>query len=170
MLQAMSETDIFRQTKDAYLCLIHPVRTGDAYRREIAPLVAVAPSVPDELVSAMIASSGWRERLVGICLAATKPSPTFAVALSQSLQDPRGVAIVPACASLAVLGRRGIFHMTNSFCGMVDRAAFDGEVGWAADKAMHFVGLRANAVSGLGPNYGQIFEDHVEVYNWLYAA
>lgn len=166
----MSEDDIFEQTKDAYLCLIHPVRQGDAYRREIAPIVALAPSVPDELVSAMISGSGWRERVTGICLAASKKSAVYIEAMLQSLRDPRGIAIVPTCAALAVLGRRGTYHMVDSFGQMFDRAAFDGEVGWAVDKATHFVGLRTQIVPGRGPNYGQIFEDHVEVYSWLYAA
>ena len=49
----MSEDDIFKQTKDAYLCLVHPVRQGDTYRREIASVIALAPSVPDELVASI---------------------------------------------------------------------------------------------------------------------
>jgi hypothetical protein len=60
--------------------------------------------------------------------------------------------------------------MPSSFADMFDRTAFDGEVGWATDKAMHFAGLRAEDVPGRGPNYGQIFDDHVEVYSWIYVG
>src|SRR5262245_65659896 len=166
----MSENDIFQQTEGAYLCLIHPVRRDDTYRREIAPVIALAPSVPDELVTAMIAGASWRERLLGLCMAMSKRRAIFAEAMLQSLRDIRSISIVPACAALAVLTRRGVFAMPSSFAEMFDRAAFDGEIGWATDKAMHFAGLRAEDVPGRGPNYGQIFDDHVEVYSWIYAG
>lgn len=166
----MSEDDIFKQTQGAYLCLIHPVRRDDTYRRDIAPVIALARSVPDELVTAMIAGASWRERLLGLCMAMSKRSTVFTEAMMQSLRDLRGISIVPACAALAVLTRRGVFAMPRSFAEMFDRTAFDGEVGWATDKAMHFAGLRAEDVPGRGPNYGQIFDDHVEVYTWIYAG
>jgi hypothetical protein len=166
----MSEDDIFERTKDAYLCLIHPVRRDDTYRQEIAPVVALAPSVPDELVAAMITAAGWRERLLGLCLAMAKRPASFIDSMVQSLRDPRGIAIVPVCAALTVLARRGTFTMPQSFSEMFDRSAFDGEVGWATDKATHLAGLRTDDVPGRGPNYGQIFEDHVEVYGWIHAA
>ena len=163
----MSEDDIFGQTGDAYLCLIHPIQRDDTYRQEISPIIALASSAPDELVAAMITGASWRERLLGLCLAMAKRPATFIEAMLRSLHDPRGIAIVPTCAALAVLARRGIFTMAQSFSEMFDRAAFDGEMGWATDKAMHIVGLRANDVPGRGPNYGQIFDDHVAVYSWL---
>jgi hypothetical protein len=88
----------------------------------------------------------------------------------QSLRDPRGISIVPTCAALAVLARQGIFAMPQTFSEMFDRQVFDGEIGWATDKALHFAGLRADGISGRGPNYGQIFEDHVESYGWVRAT
>lgn len=166
----MNADDIFDQTKGAYLCLIHPIRRDDTYRKEIALVVVLAASVPDELVAAMITGASWRERLLGLCLAMAKRPATFVEAMLQSLRDPRGIAIVPTCAVLAVLARRGIFTMAQSFSEMFDRAALDGEIGWATDKAMYFAGLRTYDVPGCGPNYGQIFDDHVEVYSWIPAA
>lgn len=166
----MSEDDILRLTKGAYLCLVHPIRRDDVYRHEIAPVVALASSVPDELVTAMITGACWRERLVGLCLAMSKRPANFIEAMLQSLRDPRAIAIVPTCAALAVLARRDVFTMPQSFAEMFDRDAFDAEVGWATDQAMHFAGLRTEAVSGRGPNCGQIFCDHVEVYSWMHAA
>lgn len=163
----MNEEYIMEQTGDAYLCLIHPIVQGDAYREKIAPVVALAPSVPDELIAAMITGRSWRERLVGLCMAMCRRRATFVESIVQSLQNPRGIAIVPACAACAVLARRGIYAMNDSFPQMFDRAAFDGEVGWAADKAVYFAGLRTEDVPGRGPNYGQNFEDHAAVYNWL---
>ena len=130
-------------------------------------MVSLASSVPDELVASMITGASWRERLLGLCFATAKRPATFIEVILQSLRDPRGIAIVPACATLAVLARSGIFTMTQSFSGMFNRAAFDGEVGWSTDKAMHIAGLRVEDVPGRGPNYGQVFEDHVEVYSWI---
>ena len=60
--------------------------------------------------------------------------------------------------------------MSQTFSQMFDRRVFDGEIGWATDKAMHFAGLRTDDVSGRGPNYGQIFDDHIEVYGWIHAG
>lgn len=166
----MNEEDIMEQTGNAYLCLIHPILRDDVYREEIASVVALAPSVPDELVAAMITGRYWRERLVGLCMAMCGRQATFVESIVQSLQNPGGIAIVPACAACAVLARRGIYAMNDSFSQMFDRSAFDGEVGWAADKAAHFAGLRSEDVPGRGPNYGQNFEDHAAVYSWLFKA
>jgi hypothetical protein len=163
----MTEDDIFQQTNGAYLSLIHPVLQGNVYREDIAPIITLAPKVPDRLVTSMIVGVSWRERLIGFCMAMTTKPETFIQAVLQSLKDPRGIAIVPACAMLAVLARQGAFTMSQSFADTFDRAAFDGEIGWAVDKAMHFAGLREEDVPGRGPNYGQVFENHVEVYSWI---
>src|SRR3546814_7759315 len=37
------------------------------YLREIASVIALAPSVPNELVASMITGASWRERLLGLC-------------------------------------------------------------------------------------------------------
>lgn len=166
----MNVDDIFQQTRDAYLCLIHPVLQDDACRKQIVSLVVLAPSVPDEFVASMITGESWRERLLGICLAMAKRSVSFVEPMVQSLRDPRGIAIVPTCAALAVLARRGIFAMPQRFSEMFDRQVFDGEIGWASDKAMQYAGLTTDEVSGRGPNYWQIFEDHVQIYSWIHGA
>ncbi|MBK8036030.1 MAG: hypothetical protein IPK22_02680 [Verrucomicrobiaceae bacterium] len=166
----MSVNDIFDQTEDAYLSLIHPVVSDDAYRQQIAPIITLAPCVSEYLVAEMITGESWRERLVGIFMAMARPPASLIEPLMQSLRDPRGISIVPACAALAVLARRGLFTMPEAFAEMFDRQAFDGEVGWALDKAMHFAGLREGEVAGNGPNYGQVFDDHVWVYSWGHAA
>jgi hypothetical protein len=166
----MRVEDIFDQTKGAYLCLIHPVLRDHAYRQEIAPVIALAPSVPDEVISAMIVGPSWRERLLSLCMAMTKRPATFVEPMVQSLRDPRGISIVPACAALAVLARGRLYAMTLSFGEKFDRQIFDGEIGWATDKAKHFSGLCTEDVSGHGPNYGQNFDDHVQVYSWIQAG
>lgn len=163
----MSEADIFDQTKGACLCLIHPSLTGDAYRREISPVIALAPAVPDPLVANLIKNAGWRERILGLCIGMVKHPVLVIEPILQSLKNPRGIAIVPAFAAHAVLARRGSFAMTQFSSDAFERTAFDGEVGWALDKAMHFAGLRHEDVLGRGPNYGQSFENHVEVYGWI---
>jgi hypothetical protein len=167
----MLEHDILVSTKGAYLCLIHPVRLDEGHRQAIASIVALAPSVSDELVVTMIEGVSWRERLLGLCLAMTKPPLIpFTESMLQSLRDPRGISVVPTCAALVVLAQDGAFTMAASFSDMFDRTAFDGEVGWAVDKAMHTAGMRSEDVPGCGPTFGQIFEDHVEVYRCIRAG
>src|SRR5882724_2877283 len=163
----MSEDDIFKQTGDAYLRLIHPVRPDEDFREALAPLIQVATSVPEKLVSAMIVGESWRERLLGISLALAKYPRRFTDSMIQSLHDLRGISIVPACAALAVLARRGLFDMAQLSDGAFDRAAFDGEVGWAIDKAVHFAGGQSPAANGRGPNYGQTFDHQVQVFEWI---
>jgi hypothetical protein len=163
----MNEDDIFNHTKDAYIYLIRPTRLGDTYRQEIISVVAFATSVPDELVSALITGASWRERLLGLCMAMAKQPATFTEPMIQSLRSPRGISIVPTCAALALLAQLKIYAMQASFSEMFERQAFDGEIGWAVDKALHFAGLRTENVPGRGPNYGQNFEDHIQLYNWI---
>src|ERR1051326_429167 len=165
----MSPDDIFDQTKAAYLCLIHPIRRHDIYRQEVAPVITLAPSCSDDLVAAMITGPYWRERLLGLCMAMAKQPARFIEPILQSLGDPRVISIVPACAALAVLARQNTFAMPHSFSEMFDRQAFDGEIGWATEKAMRFAGLRADDIPRRGPNYGQVFDDHIQVYSWIQA-
>ena len=166
----MNEAEIFSRTGEAYLSLIHPVTEGHAYRREIAPVIALSSFVPDEMVSSLIVASSWRERLLGLCMALAKDPVAFTDAMVRSLQDVRGISVVPTCAALAVMARRGLFDMTALLTTTIDRSAFDGEVGWAIDKAMHFAGIRPKDSSGKGPNYRQAFEAHTEVYEWVMDA
>ncbi len=79
----------------------------------MAPIIALASSVRDELVTSMITGASWRERLLGLSIAMAKRPVAFIQAMLQSLRDPRGIAIVPACAALAVLARRGIFRVVE---------------------------------------------------------
>jgi hypothetical protein len=166
----MSEDDIFKQTNDAYLCLVHPAKRDDEFQRKISSVVTLAPSVPDTLIAAMITGASWRGRLLGIYMAMAKRQKTFVEPMLQSLRDPRGIAIVPMCAALAVLARHGIFAMPKTFSEIFDRQIFDGEIGWATDKAMYYAGLRADDVSGRGPNYGQVFDDHIQIYSSMFAT
>jgi hypothetical protein len=166
----MNEEDIFNHTKDACICLIRPTRLGDTYRKEILSVVAFSTSVPDELVSAMITGASWRERLLGLCMAMAKQPENFTQPMLQSLRSPRGISIVPTCAALTLLAHLKTYAMQASFAQMFERQAFDGEVGWAADKALNFAGLRNENVPGCGPNYGQCFEDHLQLYNWINAG
>jgi hypothetical protein len=163
----MTLDDIFDGTGQAYLRMIHPVRKGNAYRQEIAPVLGLSSSVPDELVSSMIVGSGWRERLLGVCMGMAKGPVAFIDPMLRSLREPRGIVIVPTCAALAVLARRGLLDISQLSAAAFDRSAFDGELGWAVDKARHFAGAELQVSEGRGPNYGQVFDDQAEMYEWI---
>jgi hypothetical protein len=163
----MSEDTIFELSGYAYLRLIHPALQDHACHKALETVVTLSPLVPHEIITKLILGVSWRERLVGVSLAATKQSALFIEPMLQSLRDPRGISIVPICAALAVLARCGLYAMPPNFSELFDRQVFDGEIGWAADKAMHFAGLRNDNPSGRGLNYGQIFEDHIQIYTWM---
>jgi hypothetical protein len=163
----MSEDDIFAKPGDTYLRLIHPVKADEDFREALTPLVQAAASVPEDLVSPMIVGKSWRERLLGIELALAKCPGNLTGAMLQSLHDVRGISIVPTCAALAVLGDRGLFDMVQLSDGAFERGAFDGEVGWAIEKALQFVGGQPAAALERGPNYGQVFAHQVQVFEWI---
>ena len=116
--------------------LIHPVQPEEDFREGLAPLVRLAPSVREDLVSALIIGQSWRERMLGISLALAKSPGRFTGAMLQSLRDPRSISIVPVCAALAVLARRGLFDIAQLQGGEFDRGLADGEVVWAIDTAV----------------------------------
>jgi hypothetical protein len=124
-------------------------------------------SQPDELTSKMIVGKSWRERVLGLCIAMAKNPASFVKPMAESLNDVRRISVVPTCAALAVLARRGLVDLTATFTNTMDHSAFDGEVGWAIDKAIHFAGIRPDVVNEKGPNYGQVFEDQTEMCLWI---
>lgn len=166
----MTEEEIFKQTKGAYIGLLHPLDKNEEFGGYVKTLIALAPKVSNEVIQAMLAGSSWRERLLGNCMAMTREDvpESFVENMLQSLRDPRCLSVVPTCAALALLAQRGIFKMTPAFGTMFDRSVFNGELGWAVDKAMFFCGLRSEDVSGNAPNDGQTFEDHVRFYQSLH--
>lgn len=125
----MTEDELFEQTGQLYLGLIHADSELDDFRQEIVTMIALAPSVPDEVIISAILGRSFRERLLGIYFGMTRPCVAFREAMAESLRDLRGISIVPACAAFGVLARRGVFRLPEGFGEMFDRDAFDGEVG-----------------------------------------
>ena len=163
----MTEDDVFRKTGETYLRLIHPVWPGESVEPVLTPLLVLAPSVPREVVARMIIGPSWRERLPGLPLAmATRPG-TFVEVMLDSLRNLRGISIVPTCAALAVLARRGAFELARLVSGSFDRSAFDGEVGWAIEQAVRYAEGQPMSGSERGPNYGQDFAHQASVYEWI---
>ena len=162
----MTAEKIMEQAGTAYLCLIHPILKDNTYRQEISPILAVVPHVQNAEIATLIIGVSWRERLVGFVLAMATQPEDFVKPILQSLQNPRGIAIVPACALLSILAEKNLFKTADILSNNFDRTAFDGELGWAIEKILFQAGLRTDDISGRGPNYGQIFEDHREVYRW----
>jgi hypothetical protein len=164
----MTAEKIMEQTGSAYLCLIHPILKDNTYRQEISPILAVVPHVQNAEIATLIIGNSWRERLIGFVLATATQPENFVKPILQSLQNPRGIAIVPACALLSILTEKNLFKAADILSTNFERTAFDGELGWAIDKIIFHAGLRTDDVSGRGKNYGQIFEDHREVYRWIF--
>jgi hypothetical protein len=163
----MTEDDVFEKTGQAYLCLIHPVTKDGAYRREIEPVMAISATVPDTLVSSLIVGRSWRERLLGLLLAMTKDPTEFVDRMLAWLRDVRGISIVPGCAALAVLARRGLFDASRLLTGEFDHTVFDGELGWALDIASRYAAGQSVGLNERGPNYGQLFAHQIEMYEHI---
>ena len=163
----MTEDDLFKKTGQAYLCLIHPITKDAVYPKEIEPVLAISATVPDALVSSLIVGASWRERLLGLLLAMTKNPTAFVERMLASLRDVRGISIVPACAALAVLARRGLFDASRLATAESDRTLFDGELGWALDVASRYAAGEQVGLNERGPNYGQFFAHQTELYEHI---
>jgi hypothetical protein len=150
----MTTDEVFQSIGEAYLCLIRPTMQHNLYRQELAPIVAIASHVPDEIVASMITDGGWREHVVGFVIAMAKDPAKFASHVVASLKKPCGLAITPACAFLTTLARSGEFEMPSFTPEGFDLRAFDGEMGWAIHKARHHSGLCADDAGDRGPYYG----------------
>ena len=158
--------EIFVRTRLGYFDLVNVDPVEGKKRKDIASVLSIAPSVPDEIVERMLSGISWRERLLGLCIAMSmrEQPPAYAERMTQSLGDPRCFAIVPTAAALALLAGRGTFTMTNSFGEQFDQNAFSGEIAWAVRKAMFYANLCSEDAAGHAPNNGQIFEDHLQFY------
>lgn len=163
----MTEDDVFSRTGGLYLRLIHPVWPDERFEPVLVPLLALAPSVPCAVVSQMVVGGSWRERLLGLSLAMATHPATFVEEMLDSLQSVRGISIVPTCAALAVLARRGAFDLARLTSGSFDRTLFDGEVGWAIDQAVRYGEGQPMSGTERGPNYSQFFAHQIEVYEWI---
>lgn len=166
----MTTNQILDHTGDAYLALIHPDIASDTFQDLVRPLLVLAPSVPAAIVGDLIVGPSWRERLLGVYFAMATTPELHIGRLIESLHDLRGMSIVPTIAALAVMARNDCFEMTKSFGDQFDRFAFDGEVGWAVDWALHHVGLREHPGAECGPNYGQRFDAHTRMFEALHSA
>ncbi|HTI72574.1 MAG TPA: hypothetical protein VMF06_21540 [Candidatus Limnocylindria bacterium] len=163
----MNDDDLFEQTGDTFLCMIHPIMRDALHRQELSRLVAIEPLVTPSAVVALILGASWRERLLGLGLAMIKGGAAYVAPMIQSLRDPRGIAIVPACAALAVLGRSGIAIYPALLHQEFDHVVFDGEIAWAMEQMRRHIAAVFPVCSDPGRNSGQHFDDHIEVFRWL---
>lgn len=49
----------------------------------------------------------------------------------------------------------------------LDRKIFDGDMGWALDKAAFHLGISKSDPSGASPYYGLSFEQHLNTFRWI---
>src|SRR4051812_29250956 len=101
----MTKEQVFKETGETYLCLIHPVSPDQDYHSFLSSFRQLPTEVPPQVVSALIVGESWRERLLGLWLAMAQAPESYVDLMLKSLADVRGYSITPTCAALAVLAR-----------------------------------------------------------------
>lgn len=152
-----------------YLSLLRPTPEGSdeiAVRSRLRlHVLVISPSVITELIH----GPSWRERLVGLAFAVMSQPSSYVEQIVKSMKDSRGLSIVPGFAALVVgLRLDALCELPRSVC-LLERSAFDGEIGWAIEKAMFHLGQRCTDPGGTAPNSSQVFEDELNFYDWLRA-
>ena len=164
----MDQEQIMQRIGSAYLALVHPEYNSANLAQDLQPIVEITPLVPDGVVSDMLrAGLSWRERVVALAVAVGKRKPGFIQDMIGSLSDPRGLAIVPACAAVVVATNSNAPDGIEESCSELDRNAFDGQMGWALEKMYHYLGLSEHDPPGNDPNDGQNFEAQLAMFRQM---
>jgi hypothetical protein len=124
----------------------------------------VASTIDDDTVSRLINGQSWRERLVGLYLAAMRGADRFSASIIQSLRDPRGLAIVPACAAISIALRHQRATDWEKPLGELDVGAFSGELCWGLAKLRWALKWADMDPGDLSSNDGMDVEEHVRFY------
>jgi hypothetical protein len=164
----MTADQLFAETGDAYLVLIHLESDVDEAVSRISLATATCPS---ELVDQLLRDGpSWRERLLGLVMASLQGISEHYDTALDAFHRTGGMSIVPISAALSVAIRDYGCNYTPEMTGSLDRNAWDGEIGFALDCLHHAIGIAAAPDRMLGPNYGQDFAKHLDFYTTLCQA
>jgi len=164
-LEAMTEAELFADTGDAYLTLIH---LEDRVEEAIARISVCADKTSNDLIHELLRNGdSWRERLLGLAIATMRGIDQFYDSLIASLHKTGGISIVPICAALAVAVRDRGCRYNAKMTATLDRNQWDGEIGYALDWFHHAIGISDSPNELIGPNHGQNFARHLAFYSTL---
>jgi len=153
-----------------FLALLRPDPANEVNLPTFALLRSMAPRVSTAIVRDLVKGSDCRERLIGQALAVLQGPENFVDDLVASLRDPRGISIVPCAAALVLAARRKGGRDLPESTAMLRRDMFDGEIGWAIDKARSRLGAIPDPdpdPESTGPNYSQSLDQHLLFFAWL---
>ena len=160
----MNATEVFDALGHTYLQLNRP---QPDHVQAVERVKTFLPKIDDQGIKELLVgdATSWRERLVGLVLAVQTGSFSFIAPIIESLSvRPTGLTIVPAFAALAALINRNPNHEVIDKINALDPSIFDGELGWARDKFLFYVGLSDKNPSEWSPNDGKCFEDELRQY------
>src|ERR1041384_7836567 len=98
----VTDEQVFKRAAGVHLLFIRPDLASREDRQRIVDFLRCAPLVSKTVVEKLIRWDDWRPRLLGFALAVRKKPEAFVNAIVVSLQNPRGLAIVPGCAAIVV--------------------------------------------------------------------
>jgi hypothetical protein len=147
MSEMMNESEVMRRVGLAYLPLIG-MPDGPTRRSAIGEILAVEPEVDTELISSLIGKGiSWRERLVGLVLAAHSDITLFIRPMMDSLRDPRVIGMGLTFAAMAVAVSEQPDLMPDDL-DTLDRSSFDGKLGKLLDKFLLYIGHASQQPNG----------------------
>ena len=118
---------------------------------------------PTDIDQLLINGPSWRERITGLVAASSQDIARHYASLITGFQKTGGISIVPISAAISVAVRDCNCDYKREMTDMLDRHAWDGEIGFALDWLHYTIGDAAAPDRQLGPNYGQSFHETAPV-------
>lgn len=164
----MTADELFQATGDAYISLIHPRLSEDDFWKKIDQILAVESEASPREIKELINGWSWRERLIGLALAARGKHWEYGEVVCDALLEPKGISLVPSGAFLILSARFLKAHPDSWYSKDFDLETFDGEMKWVLDRVrQHGFEPTMKIPREAGPNYGQYLQDHVGLFSML---
>ena len=159
---------VFHAVNGNYLVLLSPNVQLPEDRQALQSFVDLVPSVSPETVEYLIQYGiSWRERIIGVTLAAAMDATLFSDAALASLQNPCGYEVTPAFALLCLAYRDVIPPDIEDLLSHLDPHAAHGEIGWGIRKLHHLLKISHDDPGDVSPVTGLHFHFYLDSYEWL---
>ena len=162
--------EILKAVRNTYLVMLSPNIQLEADRNALSTFVKIAPNVSHDTASHLVEHGRtWRERIIGITIAAAMGPEFFYEEALSGLRRPYTYEVVPSFA-LLYLALRGlpISKMPPGF-DSVDPDAANGEMGWGLSKVCQLLELTNFDPGEVSPVTGLHFHFYVEAFEWIGA-
>lgn len=167
----MTPEQLVKATGLFYDKLVHPVVQDSEFQTSLTSFRNLGKDFDRDLALELIQEVNWRDRLLGIAVAAVLRDWSLSHAIVDTCLSPSGISIVPAGAWLICHYRCSPETFPEINFTKFDHSQFDGEIGWVIQHVQSETEGRLSLTEeDTGPNYGQSLLDHIELYAFLVSV